>query len=99
MATVHLLLTPPLLLLLCGCFRRWPADAAAVLDGWHAHHFGPRSDLTEATLTGAWISIAAAVVMTLLLVLVSRQQRRLSWNWLSSVCSSRAWGVGCRPCA
>lgn len=31
-----------------------------------------RSDLTEATLTGAWLSIAAAVVMFLLLVLVSQ---------------------------
>jgi hypothetical protein len=31
------------------------------------------SDLTEATLTGAWLSIAAAVVMFLLLVLVSRK--------------------------
>ena len=29
------------------------------------------TDLTEATLTGAWLSIAASIIMAMLLVLVS----------------------------
>lgn len=33
------------------------------------------SDLTEATLTGAWLSIAAAVIMVILLALVSLSHR------------------------
>lgn len=37
------------------------------------------SDLTEATLTGAWLSIVAAVVMFLLLVLVRCVAARGGW--------------------
>lgn len=39
------------------------------------------SDLTEATLTGAWLSIAASIIMSTLLVLVSR----LAAEWVRMI--------------